>query len=234
MKKIYYYTYKITCLKGSWKDRFYFGKHHTTNLNDNYFASGKFINDYRKKYGLENCIREILAFYNSEDELNKAEYDLIHPWLGNEQCLNICEGGLGCICYGEANGFYGKHHSDEQRAKWSEKRKNVKPSDETRQKYSDSHKGKPTWNKGKKGYHLSKPRSEEYKEKQRIAHLGKITSEETKKKQSESRLEYYKTHPSPNKGHTLSDEQKVICGNSTRGKHRVYDNPERTKWHMAY
>lgn len=92
---MYRYTYKITCLKGSWKGKFSFGQHTTNDLNDGYFSSSKLICDYKKKYGLENCKREILTFYNSKEELDKAEYDLIHPWLNKPDCLNLKEGGKG-------------------------------------------------------------------------------------------------------------------------------------------
>lgn len=120
---IYRYIYKITCLKGTWEGKFSFGQHTTENLDDNYFSSSKLINDYKKKYGLENCKREIISFHNTEEELNQAEYDIIHPWLGNEMCLNLCEGG-----------YYGK------------------PSDETRKKVSESNKGRKPWNKGLTGW----------------------------------------------------------------------------------
>ena len=119
---IYRYIYKITCLSGSWKGKFSFGQHTTNNLNDNYFSSSKLINDYKKKYGLENCKREIISFHDTEEELNKAEYDIIHPWLGNEMCLNLIEGG-----------YHGK------------------PSYETKYKISQANKGREAWNKGKKG-----------------------------------------------------------------------------------
>ena len=75
---IYRYIYKITCTTGSFKDKFYYGQHTTTNLDDGYKGSGHFLGDYYKKYP-NDYIKEIIAFYNTEEELNQAEYDIIHP-----------------------------------------------------------------------------------------------------------------------------------------------------------
>ena len=90
----YYYIYKVTCTQGSWKGKFYYGQHSTNKLDDHYFASGKFINDYVKKYP-NGYKREIICFCNSKDELNKAEYDIIRININDSNCLNIAEGGHG-------------------------------------------------------------------------------------------------------------------------------------------
>lgn len=113
------YIYKITCLEGSWKGKFYYGQHTTDYLADGYFSSGKKINDYKKKYPY-GCLREIISFHASEESLNKAEYDIIHPYLGTKDCLNLKEGGN--------RGTY---------------------TDEAKQKMSNSMKGRTAWNKGK-------------------------------------------------------------------------------------
>lgn len=126
---IYRYIYKITCLCGSFKDHYYYGQHTTNNLDDGYFASGRKIKDYRKKYP-DGYKREILAFYDTEEELNKVEYEIIHPCLNDPMCLNIAEGGK-----------FGRHPQTE----------------ETRNKISKGLKGKKfkkthePWHKGKTG-----------------------------------------------------------------------------------
>lgn len=91
---IYRYIYKITCTAGTWKNHFYFGQHTSKvdPLVDTYKGSGTKIGFYYKKYP-NDYIKEIISFHNSKEELNKAEYDIIHQWLGNELCLNMCEGG---------------------------------------------------------------------------------------------------------------------------------------------
>lgn len=88
----YYYIYKITCTKGSFKDKFYFGQHTTNNLDDGYKGSGKKLQNYYKTYP-DDYIKEIICFCDNKDDLGKAEYDIIHPYLGDTMCLNIVEGG---------------------------------------------------------------------------------------------------------------------------------------------
>ena len=93
----YYYTYKITCLKGSLKDHYYYGQHHTENLNDGYAGSGFKIRDYYKKYGAEENVtytKEIIEFYSNATELNEAEKILIgDKYETDEMCLNLVSGG---------------------------------------------------------------------------------------------------------------------------------------------
>lgn len=198
---IYRYIYKITCTAGSFKDKFYFGQHTTNNLDDNYIGSGRKLLSYLKKYP-NDYVKEIISFHNTEDELNKAEYDIIHPWLGNEMCLNIQEGG-----------YYGK------------------PSYETRKKMSKSLKGRIGPNKGKKfskewckhigdghrGLKLS-PHSKEWTEKIAAANRGRKNSEETKKKISDS----CKGRQAWNKGlngiYNHTAEHKQYISNIMKGK----------------
>ena len=124
---IYRYLYKITCTVGSFKDKFYFGQHTTEDLDDGYKGSGKKLLKYYKKHP-NDYIKEIISFHNSQEELNEAEYELIHPYLNTKDCLNLKEGGI-------------------YRTKMSE---------ESLTKMSQVHKGQVQWNKGKKGYHINK------------------------------------------------------------------------------
>lgn len=100
---IYYYIYKITCLCGSFKNHYYLGRHKTKKLNDGYAGSGVKINKYYDKYGkIENktYIKEILAFYNNDEELTKAEKNFIDDkYITDPMCLNLCEGGLNISGY---------------------------------------------------------------------------------------------------------------------------------------
>lgn len=144
----YKYIYKITCTKGKFKDHFYFGKHSTNNLNDGYKGSGKKLCDYYRKHP-DDYVKDIIAFYNSEEELNQAEYDTIHPWLNNPMCLNLMEGGNG----GAPSKETAKKISStlKGRPTNAERWLTGKPRpEETRKKISETMKGRPANNKGKK------------------------------------------------------------------------------------
>lgn len=157
----YYYTYKITCLLGTLKGKYYYGQHTTTTLDDKYCGSGRMIINYLNKYGYkegETYTKEIIAFYNSIEELNQAEYELIgDKYKSDPMCLNLKEGGYGgeysdeskklmSLHHGGGHKKGEYHHSDETREKlkWSEERKKTQG-----QKHSKSMKGKTTWMKGK-------------------------------------------------------------------------------------
>lgn len=162
---IFYYTYKITLLKGSLAGHYYFGQHRTKKLNDNYTGSGRIIKNYFKHYDkIEGVtyIKEILHFYNNEDDLNVAEKDLIgNKWETDKLCLNLLPGGTN-ICRGGVK----KGNSSS--------RKGCKLSEETKEKLRQANLGK----------HLS----EETKRKCSESNKGKIFSEETKRKISERKL----------------------------------------------
>lgn len=186
----YYYTYIVTCTEGNFAGKVYYGCHITSNLNDGYIGSGKKLVKYLKKYPT-GYKREILSFYNSEEELNKAEYDLIHPHLGKDYCLNLTEGGGLRAFPGELHPFYNKHHKTESKEKISNSLKGkCYITDEGRQKISDTHKGKP--------------KSEDQKLKTSNTLKCHKTSDETKQKISQS----CKGHIPPNKGKKMSEEQK--------------------------
>ena len=95
MKK-YNYIYKITNLLNN---KIYIGKHSTNNINDGYMGSGKIIKQAIKKYGIENFIKEYLAFCDTESKLNWFEkfyikkYDSTNNDIGyNLTCsFKICK-----------------------------------------------------------------------------------------------------------------------------------------------
>ena len=71
----YYYTYKISNLINN---KYYYGKHSTNNLYDNYSGSGTILKNAYKKYGKENFKFEVLKYFHNENELNIAEKELIN------------------------------------------------------------------------------------------------------------------------------------------------------------
>ena len=123
----YYYIYKITCVCGSYKDKYYIGQHQTNDLNDNYAGSGTKLTNYYKKYGKEegiSYIKEILCFCKDWKEMQDKEDEYIgDAWFNNDQCLNIRKGGeqflLPDYKYKEIGdkirGTHWGHHTEEQR-----------------------------------------------------------------------------------------------------------------------
>ena len=200
---IYRYTYLViaTNKKSTKYGKIYFGKHKTSDLNDGYIGSGKLLKRYLSKYP-NDYYKEIIAFYPSEDELNKAEYNLIHPHLGKSYCLNLKEGGEG----GTIPRKFTKKHK--QNISKGLKGRNI--SNEHKKHISEAQKGKPGRCSGIKW-------TEERKQKWSKLRKGHKTSDETRKKISEANkghIGYMKGVPSP-----------------IKGKHKVWDNKELNKFH---
>lgn len=131
-----YYLYKIT---NNVNDKIYIGIHQTNNLDDNYMGSGKLLNYAKKKYGIENFKKEILEFFNNEEDMVAREIEIItEEFLNSNDTYNMMPGGR----FGSAkrNGltFKGKNHSDETKNILSEKAKNKIISDKTRAKQSEN------------------------------------------------------------------------------------------------
>ena len=105
----------------------YFGMKISYSLKtDNYTGSGRKIVNYINKYP-NDYYKQYIGFYNNVKELQNAEYNLIHPHLNKDYCMNLKEGGG-----------------------------NAQLSEETRELISEKLKGKsrttPVWNKGLHNY----------------------------------------------------------------------------------
>lgn len=164
---MFYYTYLVIPTLKTFKHyaKVYFGKHQTNNLNDGYVCSSKIIKKWCKTHP-NDYYREIIAFYNSEEELNRAEYELIHPHLEKDYCLNLKEGGEGGKYPNKLHPMYGKHRTEETKQKIRLGHIGKHHTKETIEKLHLSHLGKESSFKGKK-------HTEEAKQKQRQKHLGK-------------------------------------------------------------
>lgn len=102
---MYYTIYKVI---NKITGKYYIGKHQTTNLNDDYLGSGKLIRQSIKKHGKDNFQKEILFIFDSEEEMNAKEKELVNENLVlNEKCYNVGIGGEG------GPHFKGKTHSPE-------------------------------------------------------------------------------------------------------------------------
>jgi len=89
-----------------------------------------------QKYGWDNIKHEILYTTSNKEEAMNKEIEYIKIFKSNDENFgyNIEKGGSKKGMSGNQNSFYGKHHTIEQKEKWSLERK-----------------GKIPWNKGKYG-----------------------------------------------------------------------------------
>jgi hypothetical protein len=140
--------------------KIYIGKHQTLNPNDSYYGSGKAIVNAIKKHGKENFTKEILFIFETEEEMNNKERELItEEFVLREDTYNMGVGGEG------GAHFKGRKHSKEsiiksvetrikngnnvcspeKRKYFSDLYKNRKFSEESKKKMSDS--AKKRWAK---------------------------------------------------------------------------------------
>ena len=109
---MYYTIYKTT---NNINGKYYIGKHQTTDLNDGYLGSGKLIRRAIQKYGIDNFSKEILHVFDTEEEMNQKEKELV---VVSEETYNLCEGGKGGFGYIRKhlpNGMLGKSQTETQK-----------------------------------------------------------------------------------------------------------------------
>ena len=114
-----YTIYQIT---NTLNGKIYIGKHQTEDIHDGYFGSGVALRNAITKYGKENFVKEILFVFNSDEEMNAKERELItEEFVNRSDTYNLGVGGEG------GPHFKGKTHTVESRRTIS---------DETRRKIS--------------------------------------------------------------------------------------------------
>ena len=115
--------------------KYYLGKHSSEDPNDSYLGSGVALNKAIKKYGRENFTKQVLKVCETLMEAEHLEKLYVEKHLGDRNCYNMTEGGKGSWAHtwdsnlrklraAEAlkgkNGFKGKKHTTETRAKISQ------------------------------------------------------------------------------------------------------------------
>lgn len=170
-----YTIYKIT---NNLNGKIYIGKHQTLDANDSYYGSGKAIVNAIKKHGKENFTKEILFIFQTEEEMNNKEKELItEEFVLREDTYNLGVGGEG------GAHFKGKKHSEETISRIKESLN----SDDVKQKLIDNGRRIGSQSKGRK-------LSEEAR-KNMSSPNKKPMSEETKSKISKSLSEFNKANP---------------------------------------
>lgn len=102
-----YTIYRVTHRESG---KYYIGKHQTTDLNDGYMGSGRRICAAVKKYGVEAFIREVLHVFETEEEMNAKEAELVtEEFCLREDTYNLCPGGQGGWGYVNKHGLTNKN-----------------------------------------------------------------------------------------------------------------------------
>lgn len=178
--------------------KLYFGSHSWsgTDIDKNYYGSGKIIKQAIEKYGKDNFIVYPIQFYSNAEECRKAEEELLTRYdiANNPYCYNIKNSAIGWD--------KGKPLSDEHRKKLSQALKGKTVSEETRRKLSQANKGKTLSDehrkklseskKGEKHPLYGKHHTDKTRQKISQAKKGKTFSEEHRKKLSQAK-NYKKT-----------------------------------------
>jgi len=132
---LYYTIYKTT---NNINHKTYIGKHQTKDINDEYYGSGKHLKHAIKKYGIETFCKEILFLFDTEEEMNAKEEELVtEEYCLRKDTYNLCVGGRGGFSYINREGLR-PQRTPELNKKVSDKlrgRKNPKASETLRKRH---------------------------------------------------------------------------------------------------
>ena len=90
-KKKHYLIYKTTCLVNG---KIYIGQHQTYDPNDNYLGSGSDLKQDIKLFGKSNFKKEILFDFDTFEEMDNKEKELVtEEFVNREDTYNVRLGG---------------------------------------------------------------------------------------------------------------------------------------------
>ena len=88
-----YYLYQI---KNKINNKIYIGVHQTDDINDGYMGSGTEIRKAIKKYGKDNFEKEILEYFDNEDDMYAREMEIVtEEFIARKDTYNVSLGGIG-------------------------------------------------------------------------------------------------------------------------------------------
>lgn len=118
-KRKYFFIYKTTNLIN---EKFYIGKHCTSNLKDGYIGSGTILRRSVRKYGKQNFKCEVLEYCENHEDLKKREREIINEeFLKDPLSMNLQLGGGGGFSNEEHIKKCRKGASDHQKKVWQNK-----------------------------------------------------------------------------------------------------------------
>lgn len=193
------YTYKITNTE---THEFYVGVRSCDCEieEDKYMGSSSIWTKLYVKEHKKVLVKEIVNTFPTRKEANKGEVELLKQYEKDPLCINKYFGYTPDMTgtkqtpewiekrkmFGEKNGMFGKHHSEETKKRISEALKGREISEETRKKIGDFHRGKK---------YGKETRDKISKARQKIRHIVNIhTGEEW----NISITEFIKQHPNEN------------------------------------
>lgn len=94
---MFYLIYKIT---NNLNGKIYIGSHKTTNINDSYMGSGKYLKRAIDKHGINNFTKEILYSFDNPKDMYAKEAEIVNEeFISENNTYNIKKGGYGGFDY---------------------------------------------------------------------------------------------------------------------------------------
>lgn len=132
---MFYIIYKTT---NKIDGKIYVGSHQTTNINDEYLGSGKYLKRAISKYGKQNFNKEILHIFNNKQDMFDKEREIVNEeFVKDANTYNFKIGGAGGNP-GIIGAFAGRKHSQETKEKIRKSSLSQGTTDEKRRKCSDN------------------------------------------------------------------------------------------------